>query len=107
MFKKIMFLSKTFEGAEVEFNIKSIKRIHLNYVTIKWSYINWLKTGKIEEKEYELTPESLRSLIALIESNRNSCSASVNSAKHFLTLFPTLESLKKSIEENEKLPIDY
>lgn len=103
---KIVFKGKTFDGNDLEFNIKYIDNIHLNFVTVKTSYKNWLDTGELKNKEYELTPESLSSLIDLIENNRKICNVSVESSKAFLRKFPTLKSMTDYLEKIKKLPVD-
>lgn len=94
----------TFDNETIQVKVKNISKLNLNGITVKFRYLDWLKDGVFGEKEYLLSPESLKILVDLIDSSNYKTKLNTTSSKEFLKLHPTLDSLKKSLAESEKLP---
>lgn len=94
----------TFENERIRFNLKHISELKLNEITVKLTDQNMINDCVNLEKEYLLSPESLKELVDLIDSGKYKTKLSTTSSKEFLKHHPTLESLKKSLAEREKLP---
>ncbi len=101
---KIEFYAITLDGKKVEFNIKKIKSVYMNHIVLKFSYKNWLDTGKIVLEEYDLTPESLKKLIEILEDEGFKNKFNLISSKEYLKLFPSSEAIIEYEEQISKLP---
>lgn len=102
--EKIRVKLVTFDNETIQVKIKNIGELNLNGITVKLTYLDWLKDGVFGEKEYLLSPESLRVLVDLIDSGIYKTRLSTTSSKEFLKHHPTLDSLKKNLADREKLP---
>jgi hypothetical protein len=105
-YRKTVFTATTLDKKNTEFHIKDIRSIRTNYVIIKLTYRNWIKTGNFKELEYELTPESLSELINLLEKHKDKVKLSLQSSKVFLEKFPTTRALNEYLESVKNLPKD-
>lgn len=94
----------TFNNETIQVNVKHIRNLNLNGMTVKFSYLNWIKDGVFGDREYLLSPESLKILVELIDSGIYKTQLNTTSSKEFLKHYPTLDSVKKSLAEREKLP---
>ncbi len=98
----------TMDQKEISFQLKHLKMMDANFITVEMSSKDWLETGRLKPVEYEITPESLKELIEIIETLKfKNKLLSLGSSKAFLKCYPTKEILVKKLEENKKLPIDY
>ena len=94
----------TFDGKKINVKIKHITSLNLNGITVKATYKKWLITGEFKDKDYLLSPESLLILVEQIDNSKHKNQLNTKSSKIFLEYHPTLDSLKKSLEERDKLP---
>ncbi len=105
--RKIKFSGVTTENQPVEFYIKDIHRIHLDAVEIFPNTRQWLNDGEREKIEYLLAPESLAELITIMDNYKDKIKYSLLSSKQFLKQNPTMEKLRKKLDDNDKLPVDF
>ena len=96
---------ETYDSKIVGFYLKQIDILTTNFVSITPTYSTWLKNGKLEKNEYELTPESLRILIYALENSKYIDKFNLGPSREFIKLYPTTADLKARDERISKLPI--
>ncbi|MBU1093025.1 MAG: hypothetical protein KKH01_01035 [Firmicutes bacterium] len=103
--KKSIVSIETIDKQTVNFKLRRLKSIYINKIVIRISYWSWIKTGQFENKNYELTPESLRYLIDKINGSKKKFKLSTLSSEAFLKSFPTSKEYMKYLKEIDNLPI--
>jgi|SRR5690625_1529203 len=96
----------TLDKKDLEVKLKNIKDVSQNFLTLKFNYRQWLKTGISTEKEYQLMPESLSFLLKKLENTKYFDKLNLNSSYGFLKLYPTNEKYLKELERLDSLPVD-
>ena len=104
--KKSIVSVETIDMQVVKFKLRHLKSIYTNEIVIRVSYCAWLKDGQYDDKNYELTPESLRYLIDKINNSKKKFKLSTLSSEEFLKSFPTCKEYMKYLKEIDSLPID-
>lgn len=103
--KKSIVTVETTNKQKVKFKLRHLKSIYANEIVIRVSYCSWLKDGQFDDKNYELTPESLRYLVDKMNDSKKKSKLSTLSSEAFLKTFPTSEAYEKYLNEIENLPI--
>ena len=98
---------ETIDKQAVKFTLRHLKSIYTNEIVIRISFCSWLNDGHFDDKNYELTPESLRYLVDKINDSKKKLKLSTLSSEAFLKSFPTSKEYMKYLKENDSLPIDY
>jgi len=95
----------TIDNQTANFNLKYLKSIYTNGIVVRTSYFEWLKTGQFDDKNFELTPESLRHLVDVITNSKIKSKISTISSIAFLKSFPTSTEYMNYLKEIDDLPI--
>lgn len=103
--KKSSISVTTVDNLIVNFKLRHLKSIYANNIVIRMSYCEWLKSGKFDDRNYDLTPESLKYLLYRINDSKKDLKLSTLSSESFLKSFPTSEKYIKYIKEIDSLPI--
>lgn len=103
--KRLNVSVTTIDNQSANFNLKYLKSIYTNEIVVRVSYLEWLKTGRFDDKNYVLTPESLRDLVDLIANTKIKSKISTISSIAFLKSFSTSTEYMNYLKEINSLPI--
>lgn len=107
-FKNVKIAIETIDHEVIKINTKDITSMDRNFVDLtSMSNREWLRDGKFKhDYSYELTPESLASLLRTLEVQEDKLKFGLNSSRAFLERYPTMEKYKVAIAKTDALPKD-
>lgn len=95
---------ESFDGEIIGFELKQLTNVYGNSITVDTTYRSWLANGKLERKDYKLTPESLRILVYALENSKYHNKFNLVPSKRVYELYPTKADLSKHFDKIDSLP---